>query len=42
MEKHSNEINTLWWNKEKGSRLTASQSQFVSYVKIELLNIFKQ
>ena len=26
MEKHSNQINTLWWNKEKGSRHTDSQS----------------
>ena len=25
MEKHFNQINTLWWNKEKGSRLTDSQ-----------------
>ena len=25
MEKHSNQINTLWWNKEKGSWLTDSQ-----------------
>ena len=26
MEKHSNQINTPWWNKEKGSWLTDSQS----------------
>ena len=25
IEKHFNQINTLWWNKEKGSRLTDSQ-----------------
>ena len=25
MEKHSNQINTLWRTKEKGSRLTDSQ-----------------
>ena len=27
MEKHSNQINAPWWNKEKGSWLTDSQSQ---------------
>ena len=26
MEKHSNQIDTPWWNKEKGSWLTDSQS----------------
>ena len=26
MEKHTNQINTPWWNKEKGSWLTDSQS----------------
>ena len=26
MEKHSNQINTPWWNEEKGSWLTDSQS----------------
>ena len=27
IEKHSNQINTPWWNKEKGSWLTDSQSE---------------
>ena len=27
MEKHSNHINKPWWNKEKGSWLTDSQSK---------------
>ena len=28
-EKQSNQINTLWWNKEKGSWLTAKDKLYV-------------